>query len=85
MATCHDIEGWRAVSRLRDFDLTPCFEEGIVLSGLLSATLLLSLIRTFWICLREPLERSRKSHSLLRAKLVGCSPLKPLEALLTAS
>ena len=33
--TCRDPEGWGPVSRLRQFDLTPCFEEGVVLSSLL--------------------------------------------------
>jgi hypothetical protein len=34
--TCRDIEGWRAISRLRSFDTTPCFEEGILLPSLLA-------------------------------------------------
>jgi hypothetical protein len=31
MAICRDIEGWDTVSRLRDFDTTPGFEEGVCL------------------------------------------------------
>ncbi|KAF8202113.1 multidrug resistance-associated ABC transporter [Pholiota molesta] len=69
MAACHDREGWRPVSRLRDFDLTPCFEEAAILSGLLAAVFLLAVLRTLTICLREPLQLSRKSTLYLRAKL----------------
>ncbi|KAF4593191.1 hypothetical protein EYR38_008903 [Pleurotus pulmonarius] len=46
MAHCRDPEGWRVISHLRDFDTTPCFEEGIVLSGLLTGVLVLSLLRS---------------------------------------
>lgn len=70
MAACHDREGWRPVSRLRDFDLTPCFEEAAVLAGLLAAVFLLAVLRTIAICLREPLHLSRKSTLYLRTKLV---------------
>ncbi|KAF8957433.1 multidrug resistance-associated ABC transporter [Flammula alnicola] len=70
MATCHDIEGWQPVSRLRDFDITPCFEEGILISSLLSGIFLFSLLRSFSVCLNEPLQRSRKRSLFLGAKLV---------------
>ncbi|KAG5222619.1 Metal resistance protein [Salix suchowensis] len=45
MAHCHDPEGWR-VSHISGFDTTPCFEEGIVLSGLLTGVLVLCLLRS---------------------------------------
>ena len=32
---CHSPEGWGPVSGLRKFDLTPCFEQGVVLPTLL--------------------------------------------------
>ncbi|KAF8159727.1 multidrug resistance-associated ABC transporter [Crassisporium funariophilum] len=69
MAACHDKEGWDVVSRLRDFDTTPCFEEGIIISGLLVGVFALSLLRTLSLCWNEPLERSKKSVLVLWAKL----------------
>uniref|UniRef100_A0A8H8CHK1 Metal resistance protein YCF1 n=1 Tax=Psilocybe cubensis TaxID=181762 RepID=A0A8H8CHK1_PSICU len=69
MATCHDPEGWQAVSRLRDFDLTPCFEEGLLLSSLLSVAFAFTLLRSLAVCLKQPLERSRRSIWNLRIKL----------------
>jgi hypothetical protein len=71
MASCRDPEGWRARSQLRDFDLTPCFEEGVLLSSLLTVAALACLLRTFAICTKEPLERSRRSRVVLWAKLVS--------------
>ncbi|KDR65747.1 hypothetical protein GALMADRAFT_232908 [Galerina marginata CBS 339.88] len=70
MPACHDIEGWRPVSRLRDFDTTPCFEEGILLSGLLSVAFAFCLLRSIALCLHGPFERSRRSTWILRAKLL---------------
>ena len=70
MAICRDSEGWDAVSRLRVFDITPCFEEGVIISGLLSAVLILTLARTISIYFKQPLERSHKSTQNLTIKLV---------------
>ena len=72
-AICRDSEGWNAVSRLRDFDTTPCFEEGVIISGLLSAVLILTLARTIPIYFKQPLERSHKSIQFLTIKLVRLS------------
>lgn len=78
MATCRTTyhghhEGWGPVSTLREFDLTPCFEEGIVLSTLLVALLVVSVFR-LWGIKSEPLERiqtlTSRSASVLNAKLV---------------
>ncbi|KAH8832587.1 P-loop containing nucleoside triphosphate hydrolase protein [Flagelloscypha sp. PMI_526] len=41
MSRCNDSEGWDIVSRLRAFDLTPCAEEGVVLSTILALTCVL--------------------------------------------
>ena len=71
MASCRDPEGWRARSVLRDFDLTPCFEEGIVLSSLLAALLAFSLLRSGQLWTRLPLQRSFKSFSVLWLKIVS--------------
>ena len=78
MATCRTAyhgrhEGWGPVSTLREFDFTPCFEEGIVLSTLLVALLILSLFR-IWGIKTEALERipalTTRSASVLNTKLV---------------
>jgi hypothetical protein len=69
-AICRDIEGWGTVSRLREFDITPCFEEGIILSGLLSVVFILALLRTVTIYFNQSLERSHKSIQFLSIKLV---------------
>jgi hypothetical protein len=71
MVVCRDIEGWKAISRLREFDTTPCVEEGIITFGLLAAVLLLSTLKSFsFFLFNEPLERTHKSILFLRAKLV---------------
>ncbi|PPQ65474.1 hypothetical protein CVT26_000114 [Gymnopilus dilepis] len=70
MTVCHDIEGWRPVSRLRDFDLTPCFEEGVLISSCLAVAFIFCLVRSFSICLDEHLPRSRRSIWVLRGKLI---------------
>ena len=58
------------VSRLRDFDITPCFEEGVIIPSLLSAVLIFTLARTIFIYSNQPLERSHKSYQILAIKLV---------------
>ena len=75
---CRDIEGWRAISRLRDFDTTLCFEEGILLPLSLATIFLLSTFRSLLLFSEEPLERSQKSTRFLKAKLVCRHVLMPL-------
>ena len=70
MAMCHNDEGWRVVSRARPFDLTPCFEEGILLSALLAIVLVSGLFKTLKACLQQAQERTRTSRMVLGAKLV---------------
>lgn len=79
MVTCRttyhgDHEGWGPVSTLREFDLTPCFEEGILLSSLLIVLLAVSLFR-LWAIKSETAERTyaltTRSASVLKAKLVS--------------
>lgn len=69
MATCNDDEGWVPVSRHRPFDLTSCFEEGIVLSSLSATLVIASLLISLHDCLKPPLARSLKSRWILRGKL----------------
>ncbi|KAG5642914.1 hypothetical protein DXG03_001885 [Asterophora parasitica] len=69
MATCHDPEGWRVVSRVREFDTTLCFEEGIILSTILGVLLILATGRSLALWVAPSKERTRKSWWILWAKL----------------
>ncbi|KAJ7918968.1 multidrug resistance-associated ABC transporter [Mycena leptocephala] len=73
MAQCRDVEGFAPVSRLRDFDLTPCFEEGILNSSLLGVLLAWSVLSSLSLCLADIQTRSTKSRVILAAKLVNIS------------
>ncbi|KAI0819664.1 metal resistance protein YCF1 [Trametes gibbosa] len=65
-----DPEGWSPASHIRPFDLTPCFEEGAILSPLL-ALFVLSAGASCWVLRsRETRPRSKKSVWVLRAKLI---------------
>ncbi|KAJ7695169.1 metal resistance protein YCF1 [Mycena rosella] len=66
MAQC---EGFAPVSRLREFDLTLCFEEGVLLSGLLAVLLTTSVIASLSLSLADVQTRSKKSRVILGAKL----------------
>ncbi|KAJ8094347.1 hypothetical protein PM082_010781 [Marasmius tenuissimus] len=66
---CHDAEGWKTVSSLRSFDLTPCFEEGILLSSLNAVVLVAALYRSFSVGSLNALERETKSRWVLRGKI----------------
>jgi ATP-binding cassette subfamily C (CFTR/MRP) protein 1 len=70
IVTCHNAEGWNPVSRIRAFDSTPCFEEGIILAALLGSLLVLGLVRVLTTRSHPQLNRSRNSQWLLWAKLV---------------
>lgn len=70
-ATCHHSEGWGPVSRLRAFDLTPCFEEGVLISVPLGSLIVLSLIRVYQLRQFVALQRTQKINvRLLWGKLV---------------
>ena len=74
LLTCRgDPEGWRPHSRIRPFDLTPCFEEGAVLSPLLALFAIAAVVACWAIRSQETRDRSRKSLWVLRAKLVSYS------------
>ncbi|KAJ4473750.1 metal resistance protein YCF1 [Lentinula aciculospora] len=70
MSSCNDLEGWNAVSQLRSFDTTPCFEEGILFSSLYAIIFLAGVFRTLSACLSPPLNRTSKSLWLLRGKIL---------------
>ncbi|KAG6889968.1 hypothetical protein C0992_003448 [Termitomyces sp. T32_za158] len=69
MATCHDPEGWRVISRARDFDTSLCFEEGVLLSVLLAVLLVVATARSLTLILDLSKERTCNSRYLLRTKL----------------
>ena len=69
--TCHHGEGWGPVSRLRPFDLTPCFEEGILFSVPLGSLIVLTLVRVYQLYRLVALRRTQKINVwLLWGKLV---------------
>lgn len=69
---CGDpYEGWGPASRLRPFDLTPCFEEGVLLSGLLVVYVVLGIFRCWALRGSEAFARSRVSVRVLRVKVVS--------------
>ena len=70
-AVCHHPEGWGPVSRLRPFDLTPCFEEAVLFSVPLGSLILLSLLRSWNLSRLSALQRTHRINTwLLWAKLV---------------
>ncbi|KAI0788813.1 metal resistance protein YCF1 [Abortiporus biennis] len=70
IASCRSPEGWGPVSALRQFDLTPCFEEGIILSTLLVIFTVFAVFRSFALYRLPVHPRCKKSVWILRAKLV---------------
>lgn len=66
-----DSEGWGPVSRIRPFDLTPCFEESAVLSPLFIVFVACAVVASAVRRGEELHKRSRKSVWVLRAKLVS--------------
>jgi hypothetical protein len=70
MVRCSDSEGWDTVSRIRPFDLTLCFEEGILLSSLFAVLSVGSLVYSLYSCTSPSKLLASKSKWLLFAKLV---------------
>lgn len=67
---CRNVEGWHVVSTSRDFDLAPCFEDGILVPAVLAAVVVLTVSKTLSLCLRASRPVSSRSVLCLRAKLV---------------
>lgn len=71
---CQDPEGWGPLSSVRELDLTPCFETGVLLNipvVLLIITLVYQLVN---IKKKGPWQvRSAASKRILKTKLVSCS------------
>ncbi|KAF8513407.1 P-loop containing nucleoside triphosphate hydrolase protein [Hysterangium stoloniferum] len=70
MMFCDDKEGWGPVSQDRDFDLTVCFEEGVLIPGILSLLLGVGFIRVCVLARRDPVPRNTRSCRVLYAKLL---------------
>ncbi|OCH89274.1 hypothetical protein OBBRIDRAFT_804843 [Obba rivulosa] len=70
-ARCRSSEGWGPVSPIRD--LTPCFEEGPLLSSLLIVTILVAGTVCWELNDVKKRHRSRKSLWILRAKMACLS------------
>ena len=70
MATCRDPEGWRVVSDTRVFDLSLCFEEGIVLSSILFVCILAAATRASKLLYQSPRSISSRSRLILLGKQV---------------
>ncbi|KAF7294499.1 hypothetical protein MKEN_01442500 [Mycena kentingensis (nom. inval.)] len=66
---CNDPEGFRVVSDRRPFDLTLCFEEGVLLSSLLAVLLVASVLSSLSLCLLESRKRATRSNVVLGLKL----------------
>lgn len=69
LVTCRDSDGWQWTSR-RDFDLSLCAEEGLVLTALLAALALAALVRIGLLSNAPTRDVSRNSRWRLVAKLV---------------
>ncbi|PFH45503.1 hypothetical protein AMATHDRAFT_82867 [Amanita thiersii Skay4041] len=69
MTTCYDFEGWGPASRIRDFDLTPCFEDGVILSPLLTGFLCAAIYTSACLYSTRPRESFNNSQTLLRLRV----------------
>ncbi|KAG9086906.1 hypothetical protein FS749_003298, partial [Ceratobasidium sp. UAMH 11750] len=75
---CFDPEGLGPVSRLRDLDLTPCFEH-TVQSGLLLIFVVFAAVRCVQLGKRETRAEGEDGKRLLSAKIaIGVAPLVAL-------
>ncbi|KAG8854878.1 hypothetical protein FRB96_007278 [Tulasnella sp. 330] len=69
MAFCASAEGWGPVSKLREFDFTPCFESSALLGGITALILFGSLLRTFQLRHSSIRPQNVKTRGWLVAKL----------------
>lgn len=70
MDICNNSEGWGPISRLRPFDLTPCFEDGVLNPSLLIALVITASVSSFIHSRHHPLQLNPRSKWLLGTKLV---------------
>lgn len=71
LVQCRDGDGWQWTSRRRDFDLSLCVEEGLVLTSLLSIFTVVALVRINLLSYTPGRVISRNGRWRLWAKLVG--------------
>ena len=68
---CPYPEGWGPVSRLRPFDLTPCFEDAVLFSVPFGLLIAVGLLRSWQLSKLSALRRTQRINTwLLWAKLV---------------
>ena len=70
LAQCRDRDGWEWTSRLRDFDLSLCAEEGVILTSLLAILVVAALARVARLSYLPARVLSRSGRWRLWAKLV---------------
>ncbi|KAF8586432.1 metal resistance protein YCF1 [Ramaria rubella] len=68
--SCAIHDGWGPVSRDRDFDLTLCFEQGVLLPVLFGLLFLLGSVRAVVLARKNVLPRGVRNRRVLKAKLV---------------
>lgn len=67
---CPDSEGWGPASDLRQFDLTPCFEGGVIVPSVLGVFVLVAATRTLYLQRRPIRPENAKTRKWLATKLV---------------
>lgn len=80
LVQCRDSDGWRWASRLRDFDLSLCAEEGLILPSFLAILVVAALARLCLFSYPAARDISRSSRWRLWAKLVRLFCLHPARA-----
>ena len=70
LAQCRDRDGWEWTSRIRDFDLSLCAEEGVILTSLLAIVTVAALARIARLSYLPARVLSRSGRWRLWAKLV---------------
>ncbi|KAF8631681.1 hypothetical protein AX15_002266 [Amanita polypyramis BW_CC] len=66
---CRDSEGWGPLSPIRPFDITPCFEDAVLLSSILAGFICLALLKMAVLWTKQSRPRSQKSWVVLSVKL----------------
>ncbi|KAG8992893.1 hypothetical protein FRB94_011203 [Tulasnella sp. JGI-2019a] len=84
MAFCANPEGWGPISKHRQFDLTPCFENGVLLGGILTLVFLGSSLRTFQLRKTHIRHENVKTRKWLGAKMVVYSLVTVLSFIIDA-
>ena len=70
LVQCRDSDGWQWTSQLRDFDLSLCIEEGVILTSFLTILIVMALVRIGLLSYAPWRDVSRNGRWRLWAKLV---------------